>query len=120
QILTVTLFVSAPCSLQVTPSNLAFTVSLLQPDSADQNMTLKEAGNCVRPVSWSAQADRGWLILSNSNGTDNGSMTVHANAQGMVPGTYSAQITLSASDSNQISVQVNPQTIQVTLKVNAT
>jgi Viral BACON domain len=120
QTLTVTLFVSAPCSLQVSPSNLAFTVSLLQPGSASQNITLKETGNCVQPVSWSAQTDRGWLILSNTNGTDNGSITIHANAQGMLPGTYSAQITLSASDSNKVSIQVNPQTISVTLQVNAT
>ena len=117
QSLTVTLAVFAACSLQAAPTHLTFTASLLQPDPAGQNITLKETGNCAQQVTWSATGNQSWLTLSNASGTGSSSITVHVNAQGMLPGTYSARITLSASD--RTTIQVSPQTIPVTLTVNA-
>jgi hypothetical protein len=119
QSLTVTLAVFAACSLQAAPTHLTFTASLLQPDPAGQNITLKETGNCAQQVTWSATGNQSWLTLSKASGTGSSSITVHVNAQGMLPGTYSARITLSAFDSNRTTIQVSPQTIPVTLTVNA-
>ena len=119
QSLTVTLAVFAACSLQTAPTHLTFTASLLQPDPAGQNITLKETGNCAQQVTWSATGNQSWLTLSNASGTGSSSITVHVNAQGMLPGTYSARITLSAFDSDRTTIQVRPQTIPVTLTVNA-
>lgn len=117
QLLNVTLTVSAPCTLQVTPGSLAFTATLLQPNPPGQTITLSETGNCVRPVSWQASTDHSWVALSSTNGSNGGTITVHISSSGMLLGTYTANITLSAVDKNGAGVQNSPQTVSVTLTV---
>ena len=117
QTLNVSLTVSPPCALQVTPGNLAFTATLLQPNPSGQNITLSETGNCLRPVSWQASADHSWIVLSSTNGSNGSAITVHISASGMLLGTYNAHITLSAVNKNGASIQNSPQTVTVTLTV---
>lgn len=120
QLLNVTLTLSAPCTLQVTPSSLTFTATLLQPDPPGQNITLSETGNCLRPISWQASADHAWVVLSNTSGSNGGTITVHIHASSMLPGTYTASITLSAVDKNgSADVGSSPQTVPVTLTVRS-
>jgi cytoskeletal protein RodZ len=117
QLLNVTLTVSAPCTLQVTPGRLAFTATLLQPDPPGQTITLSETGNCVRPVSWQASVDHSWVALSSTNGSNGGTITVYISSSGMLLGTYTANITLSAVDKNGAGAQNSPQTVSITLTV---
>ncbi len=123
QTIAISLTVLRPCSLQVTPTSLSFTSSVLQPDPPAQSVTLKEVGDCARPVSWSASLDAGsssWLQISATSGRDNGSgssLTVTINAQGKLLGRYSGQITLTATDNTGTQVQNAPQVIAVTLTV---
>ena len=120
-VILVTLTVAQPCTLQITPSNLSFTVWVLQPNSSGKTITLTETGNCAFPLSWTASAGQGWISLSASSGTDNGSgsaITVQIKANGMSVGNYSGQITLSAVGRRGDSVQGSPQTISVTLTVS--
>ncbi len=123
QTIPVTLTVLPACSLQVAPSSLSFTASLLQPNPLAQNIVLQERGNCVWPISWTASVNAGsqkWLIISATSGTDSGSgstIVVHVNTRGMVVGIYNGQITLSATESNGGVVQNARQTVSVTLTV---
>src|SRR5207237_10748626 len=81
QILTVTLTVYQPCSLQVAPGNLLFTATLLQPNPAGQNIAVKETGNCAYPGPWTATVranSPSWLSVSSSWGTCNRSIGVYA------------------------------------------
>ncbi|MEO6889952.1 MAG: hypothetical protein ABI456_11470 [Ktedonobacteraceae bacterium] len=123
QTIAISLTILRPCSLQVAPTSLSFSSSVLQPDPPAQSVTLKEVGDCARPVSWSASPDANsssWLQVSATSGRDNGSgssITVTINAQGKLLGHYSGQITLAATDNTGTQVQNAPQVISVTLTV---
>jgi hypothetical protein len=121
QTFTVTLTVQQPCSLQVSPGSLTF--SLLSGQSS-QTLKLNESGTCVPPVSWSATADggsSGWLSVTGS-GTDSGSgstITVSVDSSGLQPNTYTGSIKISATGNGGSAVQVSPSTISVSLTVTA-
>jgi hypothetical protein len=120
QALSVQLTVLAPCSLAASPLHLSFQASLLQPNPSAQTVTLNEAGNCARPVSWAGVADTNWVVLSPSTGNDSGSGTsfqVTVQTKGMLLGTYTAHITVTAMDSAGSPVQGGPQMVSVTLSV---
>lgn len=109
----------ASCALQVAPTHLSFTATLLQPDPPGQSITLKTTGACGKPVTWTATADASWIQLSSSTGRDNGSgsaltVSIHSN---QIVGVYNAHITITAVDSNGITLQNSPQTISLTLTV---
>jgi hypothetical protein len=107
------------CALQVAPSHLSFTATLLQPDPPGQTITLKTTGNCGEPVTWKAAADFSWIQFSSAAGSDNGygsSVTAYAHSNSII-GIYTAHITFTAIDNNGITLQSNPQTITVTLTV---
>lgn len=122
QTLTVTLIVQPACIFQATPATLTFTSSLLQPNPPGQTLTTYTSGSCTASVNWTASTDAAWVQLSSSSGIDTGSgssisVTIHAG--GMLVGTYTAHITLVATDSNGAAVPVKPQSIIVTLNVTA-
>ena len=123
EVFSVTLTVFQPCTLQVTPASLSFTVQQGQPSSS-QSFKISETGNCARPVSWNATGDSGsstWLVLSSTSGNDRGrgsTVGVSINPPGtLLPGTYNGQITVSASGNGGAVVQNSPQTVAVTLTV---
>jgi hypothetical protein len=119
QTLTVSLNVLAPCVLRATPSHLSFSAKFLQGNPAGQTLTLKTTGGCDLPVTWKAQVNASWLLLSSLSGRDNGSgssMTVSTTMDNKL-GTFTAYITLTATDNNGLPVQTTPQTIIVTLTI---
>ncbi|HEX4206156.1 MAG TPA: hypothetical protein VHZ51_18560 [Ktedonobacteraceae bacterium] len=123
QTITITLNVLPPCSLQVSPSKLAFSSSLLMPDPPGQSITLKDAGGCIYPISWvvsTNDGNQGWIQVSSSSGDDSGmgsTVTVNVNTKGMLLGTYNGSITISAFDRTGAPVSGNAQTIPITLTV---
>ncbi len=120
QFFSVTLTVLPPCTLQIKPNSLTFSVVLLNPNPPDQQVPLSESGNCARPVKWTASVDANssrWLSVINSYGQDNGSIEVHVNTQGMILGNYTGYITISASGKGGVPVQSSPQIVTVTLSV---
>jgi hypothetical protein len=125
QVFSVTLTVIQPCSLQQLPPSLAFSAVEGQPPPASQNFSISEAGGCSYPVSWTAVGDpnsSAWLGISPTSGSDNSSgsnVIVGITQTNMAPGTYTGQITVSATDSNGVVVQGTPQTIPVTLTITA-
>ncbi|GAC1347480.1 MAG: hypothetical protein NVSMB27_12950 [Ktedonobacteraceae bacterium] len=120
QLFTVTLTIYQPCSLQVSPANLTFTSTVLQPNPPGQNVTLKEVGYCTRPISWTANVNassRNWLIVSSASGSNDSTIVVSVTTKGMVLGVYNGQVTLSAVDKGGSEVQNSPQVVPVTLNV---
>ena len=127
QILTVTLTILQPCSLQPLQASLTFTAVQGQAASpSTQPFSINETGGCSYPVSWTAVGDPGsstWLGISPTSGINSGSqniVTVTISSTNMPPGTYDGQITVSATDNNGVVVQGTPQTIPVTLTITAT
>ena len=123
QFVTVTVRVLQPCTLQVAPNNVTFSVVLLNPNPPDQQVMLSDSGNCAHPVTWFASVDansRAWLSVKNSAGQDNGSgspIEIHVNTQGMIVGRYTGHITIEAHDNSGAPLQSSPQTVTVTLSV---
>jgi hypothetical protein len=126
QLLTVTLTVLRPCSLQPLPAALTFTAIQGQASSpSTQTFSISETGGCSYPVSWTAVGDSGsstWLSISPTNGSDSGrgsTVIVTISSTNMSSGTYTGHITVSATDSNGVVVQGTAQTIPVTLTITA-
>lgn len=121
---TVTLNMTQPCDLQVSPTaGFAFTMTQGQAP-APQTLMLSETGSCARPVAWMVNGDNnssGWLSISNPAGADTGSgskVSVGINPSAtLTPGTYNGSITVSATDANGVAIQSSPQTIPVLLTV---
>jgi len=122
QVFNVTLTVLPPCALQMAgTTSLSFAIAQGQPAPPAQSFSFSEVGSCVGPFSWSATASAGsnsWLLLGPTSGIGSGSVTVGVNAQNLVPGTYSATITLTATGSGGAVVQGSPQNITVMLSVS--
>jgi hypothetical protein len=120
-LLSVALTVSPPCTLQVSSTSLTFSSTLLNPTPPGQSITLRYTGNCAFPVSWRLSANgsnTSWITPSATRGTGN-SLTISVNSNGMLIGTYQAQLTLSATDSSGVAAQNSPQGITITLHVTA-
>ena len=119
----VTLTVLPPCVLSPpTPKKLAFTANQGQSASTAQNVRVREAGTCARPITWTASASSPWLVIPTSSGTDGGSGStfgVNVTAANLTPGTYSGTITITATDSSGATVIGSGQTITISLSVTA-
>ncbi len=63
-------------------------------------------------LSWSVGDNAAWLMTSPDSGTDDGVVTVYANASGLPKGVYSGTISVSAAGASN-----SPQAITVTLNV---
>lgn len=124
QVITITLAILPPCTLQATPGSLSFAASQGQTSATAQNVSFAESGNCARPISWATSVDANstnWLTLSAASGTDNGSgsvLSVNVNAGNLQPGTYKGTITITAVDSSSAILQSSPQKISVTFVVS--
>ncbi len=117
--LVVALSVRAPCTLNVAPAKLSFA-SVLVSGPSPQTLTLSEGSSCTFPVSWQISSDASWIIFSRSSGTDTGSggsIVVQASSAGKLIGSYTAHITLTATDGSGVPVVVSPTVITATLTV---
>jgi hypothetical protein len=117
--LMVTLNVRAPCTLNVAPGKLTFA-SVLVSGPSPQTLTLTESGGCIFPVSWQVSSDASWISLARSSGSDTGagtSILVQASSDGKLIGSYTAHLTLTASDGAGAAVAVSPTVVTATLTV---
>lgn len=123
QSVTVTLTVLQPCTLQQLASSLSFSAPQGQSSALSQTFKLSETGSCAGGVAWTATGDvgsSGWLSFSASSGIDNGSgsnISVSAAPGNLLPGTYTGQITISASNNGMV-LQGSPQIIPVTFTIS--
>jgi hypothetical protein len=126
QIVTVNLVMQPPCTISP-PSSSTLSFSAVRGASANppaQTVMFTGTGNCVWPVSWTASAAPAvpWLSLTPASGTikgsgQSGSLGVTASLAKLPAGTYTTQVTVSASDASGAAVQGSPQSFAVTLTV---
>ena len=104
----------APASIALTPASLTFTaVEGITP--ANQIISLTNSGS--GSLEWTATADAtapAWLNVSPANGNGNATLTASVNTTGLVPGTYTKNITISATGATN-----TPQFVGVTLTITA-
>ena len=127
QTITINLMVQPPCTISP-PSSSSLSFSAVQRASsppASQTVTFTGTGSCAWPVIWYVSPPPSWLTLAvpavgKINGTgQSGSIGVALNtaALGLLPGTYTTQVTIHASDTSGAVVQGSPQTFSVTLTI---
>jgi hypothetical protein len=126
QALPVTFIVQAPCSVATSLPALAFQSVVGQPAPAPQSLTISAVGACANALSWSAAlatvpAGGTWLTVTPAAGTVTTKAPALASVgivnTGLVAGTYSGSITVTAIDS-VTKLQVGlPQVVTVTLTV---
>ncbi|HEY4034233.1 MAG TPA: hypothetical protein VGL94_09755 [Ktedonobacteraceae bacterium] len=126
QTITVTFMVQPPCTLAPPSSKaLAFSATQGQSDPAAQSIILTASGNCGWPLSWKAAAvgsAPSWLKFtpvsgSFANSNQTATLKIAPSIAGLSPGTYSAQVSISALDALGQTAQGSPQTFTVTLNV---
>ncbi|GAC1650404.1 MAG: hypothetical protein NVS4B12_20170 [Ktedonobacteraceae bacterium] len=125
QTIAVQLQVNPPCAL-IQPSSSALAFSAVQggSDPTPQSVTLTASGNCMWPLAWKASASpvASWLKLSSSSGSfGSGSLSttvgISATIANLSPGTYTTQVSVSASDTSGLIAQGSPQVFSITLVV---
>ncbi|QBD79488.1 hypothetical protein EPA93_27315 [Ktedonosporobacter rubrisoli] len=130
QTVTVNLVVSSPCALTLPSSNaLSYTVAQNAKSAAplaQRSVSLTASGNCNWPLNWQAQTvgKVSWLTLSTSSGKftasgQSATITPQVDPSGLAPGTYTAQVAITAKDGSGASMQSNPPTFSVSLTVRA-
>lgn len=126
QTITVTFVVQPLCTLSPPSSKaLAFSATQGSADPAAQSMILTASGNCGWPLSWKAAvvgSAPSWLKFSPASGSfansnQTATLQIAPTIAGLKPGTYSAQISISALDALGQTVQGSPQIFTVTLNV---
>jgi hypothetical protein len=124
QTITVNLLVLPPCVLQQpTLSAITFSAAQGATDPIPQTDSITASGNCGWPMNWQATVTKSssWLHLSSSSGSLPGSgqavpITVSASIAGLLPGTYTAKVTVVATNAT-MPAQSHSQTFTVTLNV---
>ncbi|HLI08444.1 MAG TPA: choice-of-anchor D domain-containing protein [Ktedonobacteraceae bacterium] len=108
QLVTVTLVVSAPCSITVSPAALSFTAVASGQTPPAQPVTITANGACANALNWTATVSGGnnantWLTTTPSSGTvsltASATTSVSVSPSGLQAGGSNATITISATDS---------------------
>ncbi len=126
QTIMVNLLVQSPCILaQPSSGALAFSAVLGNPDPGPQPVTMTASGNCAWPLSvhTSISNSASWLNLAlspNSITASGQAVTIQVapSLAGLGPGTYTAQVSVTAMDHSGMQAQASPQTFSVTLTVS--
>ncbi len=125
QTVAVQLQVNPPCALvQPSSSALAFTSIQGGGDPSPQAVTLSASGNCAWPLGWKASISPAapWLHLSSATGSFgqgglSNTLGISPTIANLAPGTYTAQVSISASDTSGVIAQGSPQVFSITLVV---
>lgn len=111
---------STLCTATVTPPSLAFQ-AVIHANPAPQTLRIAESDGCAFPVSWQATVDASWVTCSPMSGNNRSgrSVMVYVNPSGLLPGVYTAHITVQVRDVTGASVSVSPTSVSVKLTVVA-
>lgn len=108
--------------LNISSQKLDFSTTQGQGNPANQSETITNSGGSALnwQVSFNATTAP-WLSIAPMNGgvaaSQNEKLAVHVNANGLAPGTYSTEVTVSATNSAGATVAGSPQFFTVTLTV---
>lgn len=106
----VTLTVTVPPGIGMSPTSFAFTGQQGGANPANQTLNLSNTGGGT--LTWTASDDAGWLTLSPTSGTGPGAVTLSVNTSGLTAGSYNGVITIGATGASN-----TPATANVTLTV---
>lgn len=100
-------------TIDYSPSSFSFSATQGGSNPSSQTLSIRNSGGGA--LDWSVSDDAGWLSLSPTSGSSTGetdSVAVSVSISGMSVGSYSATITISASEATN-----TPQTVPVSLTI---
>jgi hypothetical protein len=105
--------VTAPVapSINVSPANLSFSFQMGGATPAAQTVAVSSSGTAF---SYSISSSAAWLSATPASGNTPGNVSVSVNPSGLAAGTYSGNVTITASGTSN-----SPKTVPVTLTVTA-
>jgi len=103
----VSVTIAPSCALLASPNTLAFSGIAQQSAPAMQTIDLGVSHGCKSSIAWSAATNVSWLSVNLKNGQTPATLTVSANLNGLMPGTYDGAVVISSV--------AGAQTIPVTL-----
>ena len=123
QSIPVNFVVSPPCTIAETPATMTFTGVMGQPNPAVQPATISANGSCFHTLDWVATSDANWLSATPASGTVSltapATTNIGVSLAGLQSGVATGHVTISAVDSvTHLAIGV-PQTITVTLTLQA-
>ncbi|HTI13672.1 MAG TPA: hypothetical protein VL461_03750 [Dictyobacter sp.] len=98
----VSVTITPPCSLQISPSLLSFTSVYQQGTPAGQEVDLTSSANCPSTLNWSVSSSASWLHVSSSTGMVPAHPVVSVNPAHLEPGVYTGSVTFSSSAMTQV------------------
>lgn len=90
-------------AIGASPTSFTFTAQA-GVNPAAQTLTISNTGGGT--LSWSASDNAAWLALSPSSGTGNAPMTLTVNTGTLAAGSYSGQITVTATGATTVNIPV--------------
>jgi len=96
--------------LSLTPSTLSFGAILYGEKTQDQTFQITNTGTGT--IDWTITENTGWLSISQTLGSGDGSITVEVNPSGFATGSYSASIQVEA-----INAFNSPQFVNINLDI---
>lgn len=102
-------------TIDYSPSSFSFSATQGGSNPSSQTLSIRNSGGGT--LNWSVSDDAAWLSLSPTSGTSTGetdSVVVSVSISGMSAGSYSATITISASEATN-----TPQSVPVSLTIVA-
>ncbi len=125
QTVTINLLVLPPCVLQPPSlSSVAFSATQGMANPSAQTVAVTATGNCAWPMNWQATMPRSahWLQMSPASGTlaasgQPASISLSPTIANLAVGTYTANVSVNATDSSNALVQGSPQVFAVTLTI---
>ncbi len=103
----------APPAISANPPALTFSGTMRGSNPAPQSISVTSIGGGT-PLGFSVSASSNWLRVSAGNGTTPKTLNVWADIANLPEGTYTGSVSVTAG-----GVSLGPQTVGVTLKVNA-
>jgi hypothetical protein len=93
-----------PPAIGASPTSLSFAATQGGANPATQALSISNTGGGT--LSWSASPNSTWLAVSPASGTGNGTVTVSVTTGTLTAGSYSGNITLSATGASSMTVPV--------------
>jgi hypothetical protein len=100
----VTFVVTAPPAIGMSPSSLSFTAQQGSGNPSAQTLNISNSGGGT--LSWTATPDTTWLTASPSSATGNGGVSISVTTGILTAGSYTGNITLSATGASSRTVPV--------------
>jgi Viral BACON domain/zinc-ribbon domain len=127
QAIPITLMITQPCTVAVTPGSLSFNATAGQTQNPPaQTISIGAGAGCANSVSWTGNTtvqNGSWLTLSAKSGQTRAGATstlsVNAVPGTLAAGNYTGSVTITAIDSATHAAVGTPQTINVALFVQA-